>query len=207
MPVPSYSVKIGWSSAQAGLLVFPIAFQTINGVVQTAEVFGNAYSTFFNGTYDDVTTDVQSIRIRRGRDDILSQINAGTAEVEMMRPSDRAYWNPANKSSLLNSANAPGFVPMRPIRIQATDPATGTTYGLFWGFIRSARFDYATGICRLSCVDLMLVLSRVNPVDPALSTTNGASGEDSYTPDTGTGEDVTSSTLTSTSRAGLVRLA
>ena len=60
MPVPTYSVKIGFSSAQAGLLVFPIAFQTINGVVQTAEVFGNAYSTFFNGTYDDVTNDVVS---------------------------------------------------------------------------------------------------------------------------------------------------
>lgn len=207
MAVPTYSVKIGWSSAQAGLLVFPIAFQTIDGVVRTAEVFGNAYSTFFNGTYDDVTDDVVSIRVKRGRDDILSQVNAGTAELELMRPSDRAYWNPSNKSSLLNSANAPGFVPMRPIRIQATDPATATTYGVFWGFIRSARFDYASGICRLSCVDLMLVLSRVNPVDPALATTEGGTGSDSYTPDTGTGEDVTSAKLTSTSRAGLVRLA
>ena len=277
MPVPTYSVKIGWSSAQAGLLVFPIAFQTVNilnvsnkaltsnvatltvpghsfttastigvsgvdatfngtyrvtattlttvsyaktaanvtsvastgtvGTVQTIEVFGNAYSTFFNGTYDDVTDDVVSIRVKRGRDDILSQVNAGTAELELMRPSDRAYWNPANKSSLLNSANAPGFVPMRPIRIQATDPATATTYGVFWGFIRSARFDYASGICRLSCVDLMLVLSRVNPVDPALATTEGGTGSDSYTPDTGTGEDVTSSKITGTSRAGLVRLA
>ena len=176
-------------------------------MVQTVEVFGNAYSTFFNGTYDDVTNDVVSIRVKRGRDDILSQVNAGTAELELMRPSDRAYWNPANKSSLLNSANAPGFVPMRPIRIQATDPATSTTYGVFWGFIRSARFDYASGICRLSCVDLMLVLSRVNPVDPALATTEGGTGSDSYTPDIGTGEDVTSSKITGTSRLGLVRLA
>lgn len=208
MAVPTYSVKIGWTSAQAGLIVFGFtSFQTISGVVQTADVFGNAYSTFFNGAYDDVTNDVQSIRIKRGRDDILSQMNAGTAEVELMRPSDRAYWNPANKTSLLNSANAPGFVPMRPIRIQATDPATGTTYGLFWGFIRSARFDYATGICRLSCVDLMLVLSRTNPVDPALSTTNGGTGADSFTPDAGTTTDVTSATVTSTSRSGLVRLA
>lgn len=204
---PTFSVEIGWSSAQAGLLVFPIAFQTIGGVVQTAEVFGNAYSSFFNGTYDDCTSDCESVRIRRGRDDILSQVNAGTAELEMRRPSDRAYWNPSNNDSPLNSENAPGFVPMRPIRIRATDPATGVTHGLFWGFIRSARFDYATGICRISCVDLMLVLSRVNPFDPALSTTNGGSGTGSFTPDTGTQEDVASATLTSTSRAGLVRLA
>ncbi len=207
MPVPTYSVKIGWNAAQAQVLTFPIAFQTINGVVQTAEVFSNAYSAFFTGSYDDVTNDVQSIRIKRGRDDILSQVNAGTAELELMRPSDRSYWNPANKNSLLNSGNAPGFVPMRPIRIQATDPASGTTYGLFWGFIRSARFDYESGVCRLSCVDLMLVLSRTNPVDPALSTTNGATGADSFTPDAGTTTDVTSATTTSTSRSGLVRLA
>jgi hypothetical protein len=208
MPVPTYSVKIGWNSAQAGLLVFDFsAFQTVSGVVQTTDVFGNAYFAFFNGTYDDVTEDVQSIRIRRGRDDILSQMNAGTAELEMMRPSDRAYWNPANKSSLLNSANAPGFVPMRPIRIQATDPASGTTYGLFWGFIRSARFDYATGICRLSCTDLMLVLSRVNPLDPALATTEGGTGSDSYTPDAGTATDADQSTTAAKSRSGFVRLA
>jgi hypothetical protein len=278
MPVPTYSVKIGWNSAQAGLLVFDFsAFQTISpltvtnkeltsnvatltvpghsfttsdtigvagvdatfngtyrvsattattvsyaktagnvastassgtvGVVRTTDVFGNAYFAFFNGTYDDVTEDVQSIRIRRGRDDILSQMNAGTAEIEMMRPSDRAYWNPANKSSLLNSANAPGFVPMRPIRIQATDPASGTTYGLFWGFIRSARFDYATGICRLSCTDLMLVLSRVNPLDPALATTEGGTGSDSYTPDAGTATDADQSTTAAKSRSGFVRLA
>jgi hypothetical protein len=207
MAVPTYSVKIGWNSAQAGLLVFDFSsFQTIDGVVQTTDVFGNAYSAFFNGTYDDVTEDVQSVRIRRGRDDILSQMNAGTAEVELMRPSDRAYWNPANKSSLLNSANAPGFVPMRPIRIQATDPATATTYGMFWGFIRSARFDYATGICRLSCTDLMLVLSRINPLDPALANTPGA-GADNYTTDTATTGDVTQSTTASRSRSGLVRTA
>lgn len=205
MAVPTYSVKVGWSSAQAGLIVFGYTtFQTINGVVQTADVFGNAYSTFFNGTEDDITNDVVSVKIRRGRDDILSQMNAGTAEVQVMRPSDRSYWNPANKSSLLNSANAPGFVPMRPIRIQATDPATGITYGLFWGFLRSARFDYASGICTLSCVDLFMFLSRTNVLDPALSTTQGGTA---YTPDTATASDVSSATVSSRSRTGLARLA
>jgi len=206
--VPTFEVSIGWSSAQAGLIVFEYtSFQTISGVVQTADVFGNAYSTFFNGAYDDVSADVLSVRIKRGRDDLLAQMNAGTAEIDVMRPSDRAYWNPANKSSLLNSANAPGFVPMRPIRIRATDPNTSTTHGLFWGFLRSARFDYATGVCHLSCVDLMMFLSRTNPLDPALSTTEGGTGSDSYTPDDGTEADVTSATDGSVSRSGLARLA
>lgn len=208
MATPTFKVEIGWSSAQAGLLVFDYSeFKIINGVVQTSDVFGNAYSSFFNGAQDDVTTDVQSIRIKRGRDDILSQINAGTADLEMMRPSDRAYWNPANKSSLLNSANAPGFVPMRPIRITATDPATGTSYGLFYGFLRSARFDYATGVCRLSCVDLFIFLTNTNPLDPALATTSGGTGSDSYAPDTGTASDVASATAAAKSRTGLAKLA
>lgn len=203
MATPEYNVAIGWSSAQAGLLVFDFSiFQTINGVVQTTDVFGNAYSTFFNGAEDDITHDVQSVKIRRGRDDILGQINAGTCELEVMRPSDRSYWNPANASSPLNENNAPGFVPMRPVRVQAV--FSGVTYGLFWGFTRSARFDFATGICRISCVDLMLFLNRTNPIDPALSTTEGGTGADSYDPDAGTLSDVDQAVATSTSRTGLL---
>lgn len=285
MAVPTFKVEIGWTSAQAGLLIFgfsdfkaPTTYAvtnkaltsnvatltvpghpfsvgdvvfvsgvdaTFNGVdhtgggvtapyvvtatssttisyaltaanvtsqsasgtvalVKTADVFGNAFSNFFNGAQDDVTNDVQSIRIKRGRDDILSQINAGTCELELMRPSDRSYWNPANKSSTINTSNAPGFVPMRPVRITAT--YGGTTYGLFWGFIRSARFDYASGVCRISCVDLMLQMAKTEPLDPGLSTTNGASSSSAYAPDTGTASDVASATVTGTSKIGLLKL-
>lgn len=177
------------------------------GVVKTTDTFANAFTNFFTGAYDDVTADVESIRIRRGRDDILSQINAGTCELEVRRPSDRSYWNPANKSSALNASNAPGFVPMRPIRITGT--YGGTTYGLFWGFLRSAKFDYESGICRLSCVDLFVFLQRTVVLDPALSTTQGASTSlaDSYTPDTGTASYVSSSVTTSKARTGFVRTA
>ncbi|MFZ9987492.1 MAG: hypothetical protein ACO3HV_07060 [Candidatus Nanopelagicales bacterium] len=208
MAVPTYSVKIAWNSVQADFIRFGFTtFQTIDGVVRTTDIFSNAWtSQYFTGTYDDITEDVLSVRVRRGRDDILSQMNAGTADIEVCRPSNRSYWNPANKSSLLNSANAPGFVPMRPIRIQATDPATGTTYGIFYGFLRSARFDYATGICRISCTDLMLPLSRTNPLDPALANNSGA-GADNYVPDTDTSTDVTQATTASVSRSGLARLA
>jgi hypothetical protein len=96
---------------------------------------------------------------------------------------------------------------MRPVRITATDPATSTSYGLFYGFIRSAKFDYATGVCSLSCVDLFIQMSRMNPLDPALATTSGGTGSDSYAPDAATTSDVTSATTTSTSRTGLAKLA
>jgi hypothetical protein len=176
------------------------------GRLQTGtDTFSNAFTNFFTGAYDDVTADVDSIRIRRGRDDLLSQMNAGTCELEVRRPSDRAYWNPANRSSLLNSANVPGFVPMRPIRITAA--YGGTTYGLFWGFLRSARFSYETGVCRLSCVDLLVFMQRTAPLDPALSTTQGGTGSSSYTPDTVTAQDVSNSVTSARSKTGFVRTA
>lgn len=195
------------SYAKTAADVTSVASTGTVGSVQTVDVLGNSFASFFNGAYDDVTTDVQSIRIKRGRDDILSQINAGTAEVELMRPSDRAYWNPANKSSLLNSANAPGFVPMRPIKITAT--WAGAEVGLFWGYLRSARYDYASGVVRLSCVDLFLFLSRTNPVDPALSVGVGGTGTnaDSFATDAAVATDVSSATASSSSRTGLVRTA
>jgi len=173
------------------------------GVVKTADTFANAFTNFFQGAYDDVTADVQSIKIRRGRDDILSQINAGTCELEMQRPTDRPYWNPANATSNLNALNVPGFVPMRPVRVTAT--YSSTTYGLFWGFLRSAKFDYETGICRLSCVDLFVFLQRTAVLDPGFSTTQGASGVGSYTPDAGAASYVSSAVTTSTSRTGFAK--
>lgn len=175
------------------------------GVVTTVDTFSNSFTNFFTGPNDDVTEDVESIRIKRGRDDLLAQMNAGTAEIDFRRPADRAYWNPSNKSSLLNSANNPGFVPMRPIRITASYGGTG--YGLFWGFVRSARYSHDTGICRVSCVDLFIFLQRAALLDPALASTEGGTGDSSFTPDGDSALDAESAVITSTSRSGFVRTA
>lgn len=203
MPLPTYKVEIGWNTQISGVITFDFTdFKTIDGVVQTVDTFSNAFTNFFTGPNDDVTEDVESIRIKRGRDDLLAQMNAGTAELDLRRPTDRAYWNPSNKDSLLNSANNPGFVPMRPIRITATDG--GTEYGLFWGFLRSARYSHDTGICRISCVDLFIFLQRAALLDPALATTEGGTG---FTPDGDAALEAESATVTSTSRSGFVRTA
>lgn len=206
--IPTWKVEIAWASQLAGLLRFGYStFQTISGVVQTSDTFADAFTQFFQGAYDDVTNDCDSFRIRRGRDDLLSQINAGTAELVFRRPSDRSYWNPANPDSPLNSANTPGFVPMRPIRVRATDPTTGVVTGQFYGFLRSARYNHETGECRVSAVDLFIFLQRTAVLDPALATTQGGTGTSSYTPDATTDLDAGSAVTTSTSRSGFVRTA
>lgn len=203
MPVPAYKVEIGWNTQLSGVITFGFTdFKTIDGVVQTVDTFSNAFTNFFTGPNDDVTEDVESIRVTRGRDDLLAQMNAGTAELDLRRPTDRSYWNPANTGSLLNSANAPGFVPMRPIRITAS--YGGTEYGIFWGFLRSARYSHDTGICRISCVDLFIFLQRAALLDPALATTEGGAG---FTPDGDSALEAESSVTTSTSRSGFVRTA
>lgn len=206
MPAITYQVQVGFKNALQGLIVFGYtAFLTIDGTVQTIDVFGSAFSTFFDGAQDDITSDVESIRIRRGRDDLLSQMNAGTCEIVVRRPTDRAYWNPANKASALNANNAPGFVPGRPVRVRATDPATSTVYGLFFGFLRSASFDYQTGQCRLSCVDLFYYLQRTSPLDPVLATTEGGTGSESYAPDNSAADAVSQSVTTGVSGRGFTR--
>lgn len=205
---PTWKVEIAWASQLSGLIRFDrTSFQTVSGVVQTTDTFSNAFTQFFQGTYDDVTNDCDSFRIRRGRDDLLSQINAGTCELTFRRPSNRDYWNPANDSSPFNSGNVPGFVPMRPIRITATDPTTGVSTGMFYGFLRSARFNYETGECKVSAVDLFIFLQRTAALDPALATTQGGTGTSSYTPDAVTNLDATDAQVTSTSRSGFVRTA
>jgi len=219
------------------------------GLVRTTDVFANAFTAFYNGPFDDVTLDCQRVSVKRGRDDLVNQMNAGTCDLEFMRPTSRSYWNPANPTSPLNANNSPGFVPMRPLRVTALTgavtntitnkqlaagvatvttqsahgitagqqilvtnidanfngtytvssvttttvtylvtssvtvastavtyddtvapatlygPITGT-YGIYAGYLRSAKFDYQSGMCQVSCIDLMSFLNKAQPIDP-----------------------------------------
>lgn len=193
------------SYAKTAANVTSIAATGTVGVVTTVDTFSNAFTNFFDGPDDDVTEDVESIRIKRGRDGLLAQMNAGTAELDIRRPTNRAYWNPSNTASALHVDNAPGFVPMRPIRITASNGVINT--GLFFGFVRSARYSHDTGICRLSCVDLFIFLDRAAVLDPAFSTTQGGTGDTSFVPDEDTALEVQSAVVTSTSRGGFIRTA
>jgi hypothetical protein len=166
MAVPEFTVEIGFTSSLANLLVFPFSFQDVDGTVQTLGVFGNQFSNWFDGTYDDVSEFVDGeVRIRRGRDNLLTTMQAGTCSFALCDPADPGKFNPQNPDSVIVQ-EVPGLVPMRPVRISAT--YSGTTYGLFYGFIQSAEFsmDGTVGKLQLDCVDLFLWLSRVRPQDP-----------------------------------------
>jgi hypothetical protein len=85
----------------------------------------------------DLTPDVYSIAIRRGRNIMKDQYEAGTATVRVLDP--QGFFNPQNPSS-------PYFgylVPLRKVRISAT---TNTAeYFLFSGYVNDYRYTFPVG--------------------------------------------------------------
>lgn len=124
----------------------------------------------FAGLYDNVTDDVKSFTITRGKTQNLDAIAAGEATIVLNDPTGK--YNPLNTSSPL----APYVVPGRAIRISAL--YNGTTYGLYYGFIRSIEHDPAKDRreTKIMCQDIFLYLSRAKPIigNLASPTTTGA---------------------------------
>jgi hypothetical protein len=207
MAKPTYSVKVGWGNAVAGALVFDFSrFTDDDGLLPeggTGDVFSSSFLQFFTGPDDDITADVEALRISRGRDTLLDNMSAGTLEIIARRPDDKPYWNPANPDSDINTNNAPGFQPMRPVSVVATydDGGGPVDYPMFYGFIRSARYDPQTGECSIQAVDLFLWLSRMFAVF-ASDIEDG----DREAADVTTATASATSTLTGSSSRGLVVL-
>lgn len=107
-----------------------------------------------------ITTDVISIpSIRRGRQDVLSRFEAGTATVVL--DNEAGTYTPQNNQSTYYHR----LWPMCPIRIRATYSAV--TYDLFRGFVESWEPEWEGGFTStvtLTCVDgfKLLALSRVS---------------------------------------------
>lgn len=98
----------------------------------------------------EITSLVERISIRRGRNRITSRFEAGTADVQLY--DQNGDWNPVNPSS----AYYPDLVPLRQIIIYAT--YLGVDYYLFSGFIQKYDTGFALGnedVSRviLRCVD------------------------------------------------------
>ncbi len=142
-----------------------------SSLLDSADKLG--YDAAFGGGFSEVTDDVdEDVQVVFGSDDLAAGMQAATCDFALTRPDDTGYWNPRNQSSPVNS-QPPGFVEMRPVRVTVTNGIQ--TYGLFYGFIRNAHFDAATGVCQVHCEDLLLWLSRAYPVIAATGpTTTGA---------------------------------
>lgn len=131
-------------------------------------------SAGFVGTYDDLVAErangygVKSVSIRRGRDDNMSEMQAGTATIVLKDPD--GLYNPQNASSPL----AANLLPLRPVRIRGNNgsvaPGSVTNQPLFRGYIRSIEHDPRRGIqeTTIECVDRFAGFDRSVP-DFALS--------------------------------------
>jgi len=109
----------------------------------------------YDGEYDDITADVLSINIRRGRESELGIAEIGTLEMILTDP-DRKY-SPENAESPLS----PNVLPRRPVKVLAS---LGGAIQLFHGFIDKLichpKLDEQ--VTYLYAVDGMDYLSRVD---------------------------------------------
>ena len=80
-------------------------------------------------TFTDITSYVQSVAITRGRDDVLSQVQTGTARVTLINEDGR--FSPGYTLSPLYG----NVATMRAVRIRGTFAAA--TYDLYYGYIQS----------------------------------------------------------------------
>ena len=121
----------------------------------------------------DLTPNVYQIAIRRGRNIMRDQYEAGTCTVRVLDPD--SYFNPQNVSSPYYGK----LVPLRKLRVSAT---TSTTQKyLFSGYVTEYRYTYPTGqetgYVDLICSDAFRLFNLAN----ITSVTNATAGQDTGT--------------------------
>lgn len=177
MATATYSVLVGWETVPANAFTLNASQLNSSKVLASQfsdqlDVFQFGLSTFdgtdtfadpFSALFSDVSADVKSVAIRRGRTDNLDSFGAGEATVVFHDPTGE--YNPLNESSPLY----PYVIPGRPIKVEAT--FNGANKGLFRGFVRSIEHDPSPGVkeTRINCQDLFLYLDRARPTITALS--------------------------------------
>jgi len=122
----------------------------------------------------EVTSLVERIAIRRGRNRITGQFVSGTADVQLY--DENGNWNPVN----VNGAYYPDLVPLRQIIITAD--YGGNAYYLFSGYIQAYDTGFWQGTedvsqVTLRCVDGFRLFSGAS----ITTVTGGTAGQDSGT--------------------------
>lgn len=155
--IPQFQVHIGWESTASGAFILDAS------TLDSPDLLEGFGVDTFAGEYDDVSADVSSeIRIRRGRNDYFSAMQAGEVEFELFRPDNFDFYNPNASASVSPiRAKTPGFSPMRPVRIQAI--YGGVEFTVFVGYLRNLEWNSETKRAKVNAVDLFLWLSRSRP--------------------------------------------
>ena len=142
MPAPTLRVFVDFDSDTAFEINPLILGSATEGILNT--------NTLGSGTLPIEITDlVTKVSIRRGRNRITSQFEAGTANVTLY--DQNGNWNPTNPAG----AYYPNLVPLRQIIIYATYATND--YFLFSGFITNYDTGFRQGNDELSTVTLKCV--------------------------------------------------
>lgn len=120
----------------------------------------------------DLTPDVRSITIRRGRNIMRDTFEAGSATVRVLDPN--SYFNPQNTASPYY-----GFLtPLRKLRISAT--VGGVGYFLFSGYTTDYKYTYpqneATGYVDIICSDAFRLMQQAGITTVASATAGQDTG-------------------------------
>jgi len=106
----------------------------------------------------DLTPDVRQISIRRGRNIMRDQYEAGTCTVRVLDP--LSYFNPQN----VNSPYFGYLTPLRKLRVAAT--YAGTSYFLFSGYTTEYKYTYPqgqeTGYVDIICSDAFRLMQQAS---------------------------------------------
>ena len=142
MPAPTLRVFVDFDSDTAFEINPLILGSATQGILGT--------NTLGSGTLPiEITNLVSKVSIRRGRNRITSQFEAGTANVTLF--DQNGDWNPTNTAGLYY----PNLVPLRQIIIYATYATND--YFLFSGFITNYDTGFRQGNDELSTVTLQCV--------------------------------------------------
>ena len=142
MPAPTLRVFVDFDSDTAFEINPLILGSATEGILGT--------NTLGSGTLPvEITSLVTKVNIRRGRNRITSQFEAGTANVTLY--DQNGDWNPTNPAG----AYYPNLVPLRQIIIYATYATND--YFLFSGFITNYDTGFRQGNDELSTVTLQCV--------------------------------------------------
>lgn len=167
MPAPQIRVFVDFDSDTA-FEVNPLILDSITeGIIGTNSLGSGVLPI-------EITSLVERVAIRRGRNRITSKFEPGSADITLY--DQNGDWNPANP----NGAYYPNLVPLRQVIIQAT--YASNTYYLFAGFIQSYDTAFWQGnedVSRvtLRCVDAFRLLAG----SLVTTVTGGTAGQDSGT--------------------------
>ena len=123
----------------------------------------------------DLTPNVYSINIKRGRNIMRDQYESGTATVKVLDP--LSYFNPQNVSSPYYGY----LTPLRKLRISAVaNSGSGSSYNLFSGYTTEYRYTYPkneeTGYVEIICSDAFRLMQQATVTTVADATAGQTTG-------------------------------